>query len=149
MCRGWPQMLSSHWHSLLFGPGSYCTTPPWRQCWSFCVSTRPVSPQVCVCVFFSGILPVCVSHTHLGLRATLSSPPVTTEQHCVSLSTTRAACLPVTIDMLSWQHVSDQDCGKWNLSALAATCSWVKFKDVQYRKCKPDGANAVVQWKSL
>lgn len=68
-------MLSSHWQSLLFGPGSYCTTPPWRQCWNFCVSTRPVSPQVCVCVFFSGILPVCVSHTHSGLRATLSSPP--------------------------------------------------------------------------
>lgn len=64
VCRGWPQMLSSHWHSVLFGPGSYCTTPPWRQCWSFCVSTRPVSPQVCICMFFyrrSACL--CESHT--------------------------------------------------------------------------------------
>lgn len=97
VCRGWPQMLVSHWHSMLFGPGSYWTNPPWRQCWSFCASTQPVSPQVrtcvyvcmSVCVFRHCACPLGLSHTHSGLRAALS-PLVTTEQHCVSLSPTSA-----------------------------------------------------------
>lgn len=66
VCRGWPQMLASHWHSMLFGPGSYWTTPPWRQCWSFCASTQPVSPQVCTCVRLC--LCVCVSSGTVPVR---------------------------------------------------------------------------------
>lgn len=116
VCRGWPQMLASHWHSMLFGPGSYWTTPPWRQCWSFCASTQPVSPQVCTCVRLC--LCVCVCLQALCLSEGTESHAIRTGQHCLPwlpLSNIVShclppvpACLPVTIDRLLWQQVPDQ-----------------------------------------
>lgn len=103
---------------MLFGPGSYWVTPPWRRSWSFCVSTRPTSPQVCLCVCACVCLSVCMPCVHwqplyldharpLPLSAvsnltgtlTLSTKgPIvlsSTEQHCVSLYKT-SACSPAT-----------------------------------------------------
>lgn len=144
MRRGWPQMLASHWRSMLSGPGSYWTTPPWRQCWSFCASTRPASPQVCVCAGTE-------SHTFKTEGSIvpphpLSPPLVTTEQHCVSLSTAGAR-LPAshnrhTVMATGFRPVWED--GAWKSEPLTVGCRAFfgsKWKICAHRKREPPRAS--------
>lgn len=130
---------------MLFGLGSYWTTPAWRQRWSCCASIRPTAPQVCMCASVWSVCmsmclcrhcawpvpthrlclrsAICLSHTHSALRAPLSSP-VTTEQHCISLYKTRA-CLPASHNGHSVRSLGS------SCMAVPALCMATGFRPVR------------------